>query len=77
MTGYGKDDREKEVLKNMYRLAGFKASTDAQLIPIRQLELAKDRKKIEDDANLSAGDRQTRIAEIDAKLDVLAKQVRP
>jgi len=77
VTGYGKDDREKEILKNMYRLAGFKASTDAQLIPIRQLELAKDRKKIEDDANLSAGDRQTRMAEIDAKLDVLAKQARP
>ena len=77
VTGYGKDDREKEILKNMYRLAGFKASTDAQLIPIRQLELAKDRKKVEDDANLSAGDKQTRIAEIDAKLGVLAKQARP
>jgi phosphonate transport system substrate-binding protein len=33
VTGYGKTDREKEILKNMYRLAGFKASTDAQLIP--------------------------------------------
>jgi phosphonate transport system substrate-binding protein len=73
---YGKDDREKEILKNMYRLAGFKASSDSQLIPIRQLELAKDRKKFEDDANLSDADKRARLADIDAKLDALAKLAR-
>ncbi len=75
VLGYGKDAREKEVLKNMYRLAGFKPSTDAQLIPIRQLELAKDRQKIVDDANLSEGDRQSRLADIDARLAALARQM--
>ena len=75
VAGYGKDAREKEVLKNMYRLAGFKPSTDAQLIPIRQLELAKDRQKLVDDANLSEADRNARIAEIDAKLAVLARRM--
>jgi phosphonate transport system substrate-binding protein len=73
VTGYGKNEREKEILKNMYRLAGFKASTDAQLIPIRQLELFKDRVKFESDANMSAAEKQTKLAEIDAKLNVLAK----
>jgi phosphonate transport system substrate-binding protein len=73
VVGYGKTPREKEILKNMYRLAGFKVSTDAQLIPIRQLELAKDRQKIVDDANLSETDRRTRLADIDAKLAALAK----
>ena len=73
VTGYGKNDREKEILKNMYRLAGFRASTDAQLIPIRQLELFKDRVKFENDANISVADKQTKIAEIDAKLAALAK----
>ena len=72
-TGYGKDDREKEILKNMYRLAGFKPSTDAQLLPIRQLELFKDRRKFEGDANLSDADRKTRLADIDAKLAELAR----
>ncbi len=76
VLAYGKDDREKEILKNMYRLAGFKASSDSQLIPIRQLELAKDRKKFEDDANLSDADRRARLADIDAKLDALAKLTR-
>ena len=75
VVGYGKDAREKEILKNMYRLAGFKASTDAQLIPIRQLELAKDRQRIVDDPKLSEGDRQSRLAEIDARLAVLARQL--
>jgi phosphonate transport system substrate-binding protein len=76
VVGYGKDAREKEILKNMYRLAGFKASTDAQLIPIRELELARDRRKIEDDPNLSAADRATRLADIDAKLAALARLAR-
>jgi phosphonate transport system substrate-binding protein len=75
-VGYGKDDREKEILKNMYRLAGFKASTDAQLLPIRQLELFKDRKKFESDANMSETDKKAKLAEIDAKLAELARQMK-
>ena len=73
VTGYGKTDREKEILKNMYRLAGFKASTDAQLTPIRQLELFKDRVKFESDANMNATEKQAKLADIDAKLAALAK----
>ena len=76
MVAYGKDDREKEILKNMYRLAGFKASTDAQLLPIRQLELFKDRKKFESDENMSPADKRAKLAELDAKLADLAKQMR-
>mgnify|MGYP003336958256 FL=1 len=73
VVSYGRDDREKEILKNMYRLAGFKPSTDAQLVPIRQLELFKDRTKFENDPNLSASDKAAKLAEIDAKLAVLAR----
>jgi phosphonate transport system substrate-binding protein len=76
VLGYGKDAREKEVLRNMYKLAGFKPSTDAQLIPIRQLELAKDRMKFENDANMSEADKKARLADIDAKLAVLARQAK-
>jgi phosphonate transport system substrate-binding protein len=76
VVGYGKDEREKQILKNMYRLKGFSASTDAQLVPIRQLELYKDRKKLEDDANMAEADKKARLAEIDAKLAALAKQMK-
>lgn len=76
MVGYGKDEREREILKNMYRLAGFKASTDAQLLPIRQLELFKDRRKFESDANISDADKKAKVAEIDGKLAELTRQMK-
>lgn len=75
-VGYGKDDREKEILKNLYRLKGFKASTDAQLLPIRQLELFKERKKYEGDANMAEADKKAKLAEIDARLTELAKSMK-
>ncbi len=72
VVAYGSDEREKEILKNMYRLAGFKASTDAQLTPIRQLELFKERKKFENDENMNAQDKKAKLADIDAKLQSLS-----
>jgi phosphonate transport system substrate-binding protein len=75
-VSYGKDAREKEILKNMYRLAGFRDSSDAQLLPIRQLELFKDRRKIENDANMTEAEKKPKLAEIDAKLADLAKQMK-
>ncbi len=76
VTTYGKDEREKTVLKGMQQIAGFRASTDAQLVPIRELELAKDRAKIETDTTLSAADKASKLKAIDAKLADLAKQAK-
>ncbi len=76
VVGYGKTEREKEILKNMYRLAGFRVSTDAQLLPIRQLELFKERKKFEGDANLGEAERKQKLADIDGKLAELARQLK-
>jgi phosphonate transport system substrate-binding protein len=59
---------EKEVLKNIYNYAGFRASSDAQLNPIRQLELFKDRRKVESDASLTDADKKKKLADIDAAL---------
>ncbi len=75
-VGYGKNEREREILKNLYRLKGFQVSTNAQLLPIRQLELFRDRKKFEGDANMSAADKKAKLAEIDAKLADLARQMK-
>jgi phosphonate transport system substrate-binding protein len=71
--GYGKDAREKEILKNLQQIAGFRDSSDLQLVPIRQLELYKDRIKFENDDKMNAQERTTKIAEIDRKLADLAK----
>jgi phosphonate transport system substrate-binding protein len=68
---YGKDAREKEVLMKISKLSGFKASTNAQLLPIRQIDLFSQRTKIESDPVIDAADKVTRIAEIDKKLAAL------
>jgi phosphonate transport system substrate-binding protein len=72
ILGYGKDAREKEILKGMQQIAGFRESTDMQLVPIRQLELYKDRIKIETDEKMAAAEKSSKLADIDKKLADLA-----
>ena len=73
LIGYGKTDSDKAVLKNIYNYSGFKESTNDQLIPIRQLELFKDRRKVENDEHYSAEEKARLLADIDKKLSALAK----
>jgi len=74
VIGYGKDEREKAILKGMQQIAGFRESSNAQLIPIRQLEYAKDRAKVASDTTLSDVEKAAKMRDIDAKLADLAKQ---
>jgi phosphonate transport system substrate-binding protein len=71
--GYGATPEEKDNLMKLNKLAGFRPSTNAQLTPIRQLELFKERNKVESDADLAAADKQAKLAEIDKKLADLNK----
>lgn len=69
---YGKTDpREKEVLVKISKLSGFKPSSNAQLLPIRQLDLFGKRNKIESDTALSEADKLAKLAEIDKLLAAL------
>ena len=71
---YGKSSQqEKDNLMKLSKLSGFKPSTNAQLIPIRQLELFKEKSKFESDAALPAAEKQSKLTEIDRKLAELAK----
>jgi len=78
LLGYGKDGpngaHEKEILAALGGWGGFLASTDAQLLPVRQVMIYKDRLKIEQDETISAEDKKKQLADIDAKLADLAKQ---
>ncbi len=71
---YGKDAREKEILKNL-TWAGFVASDNTQLTPIRQLELARERSKVEADTAMSADDKAKKLKDIDQRLSELARPV--
>ena len=64
---------EKDALFKLSKLSGFKASTNNQLTPIRQLELFKTRNKLEADANLAAADKHSQLAAIDLQLAALAQ----
>jgi len=66
---------EKAVLAGL-QWAPFRASTNDQLNPIRQLELFKAKKKLEADAALPADEKAKKIAEIDAKLAELAAKAK-
>jgi phosphonate transport system substrate-binding protein len=72
---YGsKDAREKEVMKTL-TWSAFVKSDNHQLTPIRQLELAKERSKVEADAALPADEKSKKLKDIDQRLTELAQQV--
>lgn len=65
---YGANDTEKANLMKLSRLSGFKVSSDKQLVPIRQLELFRERTKIEGDERMTEAEKREKIAAIDRKL---------
>jgi phosphonate transport system substrate-binding protein len=50
------------------KLSGFKPSSNAQLTPIRQIDLFGKRNKIEADSTLAEADKKARLADIDQQL---------
>lgn len=73
---YGKsgDKAELAVLEAL-QWAPFKASSDNQLLPIRQLVLFKNRIKLVNASNISAEEKATKVAEIDGQLAELNRQM--
>jgi phosphonate transport system substrate-binding protein len=57
------------------QLGKFLKSSDDQLLPIRQLELFKQRTTVNADTKLEAADKAKRLAEIDAELAKLQERL--
>ncbi len=74
VLSYGKDAREKEIMR-VLTWGGFVVSDNNQLLPIRQIELVRNRTKIENDAALSPEDKAKKLHEIDERLNELGKLV--
>ena len=69
---YAKTDaHEKAVVMKISKLSGFKESTNAQLLPIRELDLFGKRTKLEADANMAPAEKQAKLADIDKQLAAL------
>ena len=71
---YGDQPAEKDVLAGL-QWAKFKASTDDQLLPIRQLELFKQRSEVANNDKLKADDKAAKLKELDAELSKLEKRM--
>lgn len=73
VLGYAKTDpEEKRILGVIYNYGGFRDSNNDQLIPIRQLELFRDRAKVQNDEKLAADEKTKQLADIDRKLAALS-----
>ena len=68
---YGANPQEQAKLLKLNKLSAFKPSSNAQLIPIRQLELFKLRNKFDVDASLSPSEKLAKLADIDRQLAAL------
>ncbi|MEW6704112.1 MAG: phosphonate ABC transporter substrate-binding protein [Pseudomonadota bacterium] len=72
VLNYGRDAREKQNLATL-TLGGFVPSDNNQLLPTRQLELAKERAKVEGDTSLAGDEKSRKLKDIDTRLAELAK----
>ena len=71
---YGKSEQEKKVLANMHEWGSFRESDNDQLIPIRQIELFKQKVKIENDNQMNAEEKRIKLAKINGDLDQLKRK---
>ena len=72
VLNYAKTDpEEKRILGVIYNYGGFRESNNDQLIPIRQLELFRDRARVQNDDKLAADEKTKQLAEIDRRLAAL------
>ncbi len=77
MLSYGKGANgaeQKEKIK-LLPAGGFAASSDDQLVPIRQIALFSARIKLEGDSNMDATEKSRKIADINRKLDELNQKL--
>jgi phosphonate transport system substrate-binding protein len=76
LVNYGKSGtdiaRQKAVL-NKLTFGSFQASTNAQLKPIRQLELFKEKTRLEADASMKAEEKKAKLDDIARKLFDISK----
>ncbi len=75
-TTYGQGGQaEKDNLMKLSKLSMFKESSNRQLIPIRQLELFREKTKLEADAAMAPAEKQAKLAEINRRLADLNQQL--
>lgn len=71
--GKGPDTARELAILNKLTLSGFRDSSDAQLLPTRQLELFREKTRLEADAGIDPQQKAARLQAIDKKLGDLQR----
>jgi phosphonate transport system substrate-binding protein len=72
LINYSKTEHGREVLKKL-TFGGFAESTNAQLVPIRQLELYKEKMKLEANNDMNPAEKKAKLDDINRKMNDIAK----
>ncbi len=78
IVSFGKTGEEKQMLREMNNLTGFRKSSNLQLVPIADLEMFNARQRLINDKQLSPEDRAQKIEEVikrGTRLEFLLKRV--
>ena len=75
LVNYGKNEKEKKILAGIL-LSSFGASSNDQLLPVRQLGLFKQRSGLERDETVSAAEKTARLKAIDDELAALDQRMK-
>lgn len=78
IVSFGKTGEEKQMLREMNNLTGFRKSSNLQLVPIADLEMFNARQRLVNDKNLSPEERTKKIEEVikrGTRLEFLLKRV--
>ena len=78
IVSFGKTGEEKQMLREMNNLTGFRKSSNLQLVPIADLEMFNTRQRLSNDKGLNAEERTQKIDEAirrGTRLEMLLKRV--
>jgi phosphonate transport system substrate-binding protein len=78
IVSFGKTGEEKQMLREMNNLTGFRKSSNLQLVPIADLEMFNARQRIANDKQINTEDRTQKIDEVikrGTRLEMLLKRV--
>ena len=75
LLAYGREAREQQILQ-IIGYSAFRPSSNVQLVPIRQIELARERTKVEGDASMASDERARKLSDIDTRMAEYNRQLK-
>ncbi len=75
LVNYGKSNPQEKKTLQVLGLTGFQVSSNAQLLPYRQLRLISEKNRVMADTVLSDAEKKAKLADLDKRLAELSTQV--